>query len=53
MAMKPLEHINMNNHAIKLKDGKQPLYDLIYSLGPGELKILKIYIETYLKTGFI
>ena len=43
----------LNKHAINLKDGKQPLYGPIYSLGLVELETLKIYIETYLKTGFI
>ena len=47
------EHTKLNEHAIDLDDGKQPLYGPIYSLGPVELKTLKIYIETYLKTGFI
>lgn len=43
----------MNNHAIELENGKQPLYKPIYSLGPVELEILKTYIKIYLKTGFI
>ena len=48
-----LECIELNEHAINLEDGKQPLYGPIYSLGLVELKILKTYIETHLKTGFI
>ena len=44
---------NINKHVIKLEDGKQPSYGPIYSLGPVELEILKTYIETHLKTGFI
>ena len=43
----------MNEHAIKLVEGKQLLYRLIYALSPVELETLKTYIETYLKTGFI
>ena len=48
-----LENTSINNHAIELQDDKQPPYGPIYSLGPVELKILKTYIKTYLKTGFI
>ena len=44
---------SINKHAIELQTDKQPLYGLIYSLGPVELEILKTYIETNLKTGFI
>ena len=47
------EQIELNEHAIKLEEGKQPPYRAIYSLGPVELETLKTYIETYLKTGFI
>ena len=43
----------LNKHAIKLEEGKQPPYGPIYSLGPVELETLKTYIETHLKTGFI
>ena len=42
-----------NQHIIELEEDKQPSYGPIYSLGPVELEILKTYIETYLKTGFI
>ena len=42
-----------NEHAIELEGDKQPPYGPIYSLGPVELKTLKTYIETHLKTGFI
>ena len=48
-----LERNKLNEYAIILEDGKQPPYRLIYSLGPVELKTLKTYIETHLKTGFI
>ena len=47
------ECTNINKHAIELEDGKQPLYEPIYSLRLVELEILKTYIETHLKTGFI
>ena len=47
------ERTNLNEHVIKLEDGKQPTYKPIYSLGPMELETLKIYIETHLKIGFI
>ncbi len=43
----------MNKHAIELIEGKQPPYEPIYALSLVELKTLKTYIETYLKTGFI
>ena len=43
----------MNEHAIELEEGKQPLFGPIYSLGPVELEILKTYIETNLANGFI
>ena len=47
------ERIELNKHAINLEDSKQPSYGPIYSLGPVELKTLKTYIKTHLKTGFI
>ena len=40
-----LENTEMNEHAIKLEKGKQPLFDPIYSLGSVELETLKIYIK--------
>ncbi len=43
----------MNEHAIELIDEKQPFYKPIYALSLVELKTLKTYIETHLKTGFI
>ena len=48
-----LEQTDLNKHTIELKKDKQPPYGLIYSLGPVELKTLKTYIKTHLKTGFI
>ena len=47
------KNIGINEHAIKLQEGKQPPYRPIYSLGLVELEILKTYIKIYLKTGFI
>ena len=43
----------MNKHIIKLIEGKQPPYRPIYALTLLELEILKTYIETHLKPGFI
>ena len=37
------EQIGVNKHVIKLEEGKQPPYRLIYSLGPVELKTFKTY----------
>ena len=48
-----LEKTGMNEHAIELEKGKQPLFGPIYSLGPVELETLKTYIETNLANGFI
>ena len=48
-----LEQTGVNEHAIKLKKSKQPLYGPIYSLGPIELKTLKTYIKTNLANNFI
>ena len=47
------ENTGMNEYAIKLEEGKQPLFGPIYSLGLVELEILKIYIKTILANGFI
>ncbi len=47
------ENTGMNEHAIKLIEGKQPPYEPIYALSPVELETLKTYIKTHLKTGFI
>ena len=46
-------NFNMNEYAIKLKEDKQPLFKLIYSLGPIELEILKTYIKMNLVSSFI
>ena len=47
------EQIEINEHTIKLENGKQLPYEHIYSLGPVELKTLKTYIKTNLVNGFI
>ena len=47
------KRIGMNKHAIELEDAKQSPYRPIYSLGPVELEILKIYIKTNLANNFI
>ena len=47
------ENPGMNEHAIKLEEGKQPQFGLIYSLGPVEMETLKTYIKTNLANGFI
>ena len=47
------ENTGMNKHAIKLEEGKQPLFGPIYSLGLVELETLKTYIRTNLANGFI
>ena len=47
------ENTGMNNHAIKLEEGKQLPFGPIYSLGPVELEILKTYIKTNLTNSFI
>ena len=47
------ENTGINEHAIELEEGKQPLFGPIYSLGPIELETLKTYIETNLANGFI
>ena len=47
------ENIEINEHAIKLEEDKQPPFGPIYSLGPIELEKLKIYIKINLANGFI
>lgn len=47
------EWTKFNQYVIELEEGKQPPYQLIYSLGLVELEILKTYIKTHLKTRFI
>ena len=52
-AAKLLESLGINEYAIKLEKGKQPLFKLIYSLELVELEMVKIYIKTNLANGFI
>ena len=47
------KNTKINEHAIKLEEGKQPSFGSIYSLGLVELEILKIYIKTNLDNRFI
>ncbi len=47
------ENTGMNEHVIKLIDGKQPPYGTIYTLSLVELETLKTYINTHHKTSFI
>ena len=53
LAIELPKNTGIKKHAIKLQDDNQLLYGLIYSLRPLKLEILKTYIETHLKTGFI
>ena len=44
----------INEHAIELQEGKQPLYEPIYSLRPVELKTFKTYMRpTWLTTSSV
>ena len=47
------ENYGINEHVIKLEEGKQPLFGSIYSLRPVELETLKTNIKTILANGFI
>ena len=47
------ENTGMNEYIIKLEEGKQPFFGLIYSLGLVELETLKTYIEINLANSFI
>ena len=48
-----LEITNLKQYAMKLQEGQQPFYWLIYNLGPVELKMLKTYIKINLANNFI
>ena len=52
LAMELPENTGINEYAIELIEGKQPLYGPIYSLGSVELETLKAYLKTHHKTGF-
>lgn len=47
------KNTGINKYVIELKEDKQPPYKTIYKLEPVELEILKTYIKTHLKIGFI
>ena len=47
------KNTGINEHTIKLKEGKQPFFGPIYSLRPVKLETLKTYIETNLAKDFI
>ena len=47
------ENTGMNEHTIKLEEGKLLLFEPIYSLGHIELETLKTYIKTNIINGFI
>lgn len=53
LAIELSENTSINQYTIELIEGKQPPYGSIYSLGQVKLEMLKAYIKTYLKTGFI
>lgn len=53
LAIELPKNIEINEYSIELIEDKQHPYGSIYSHCQLELKILKTYIETYLKTGFI
>lgn len=53
LAMKLPENTGINKYAIELIERKQPPYEPIYGLSLVDLKILKVYIKTHLKTRFI
>ena len=53
LASKLPKHTEINDHAIELVEGQQPLYGPIYSLRLIELETLKAYIETNLAKRFI
>lgn len=50
---KLLKNNSINDFAIKQSKNKQVFYKSIYNLGLLKFNILKIYIMTYLKIGFI
>ena len=53
LVFKLFEHIGINNYTVKLVDGYQPSYGLIYNQEPVELETLKTYIKTNLANKFI
>ena len=53
LAMELSENTNINKYVIKLIKEKQSLHGIIYTLNLRKQEILKAYINTDLKTGFI
>lgn len=53
LAIKLLDHMKIHKHAIKLVESKSSPYSPIYIPSLVKLEILKMYIETYVKTRFI
>lgn len=53
LAVELPENTSIKKYVIELIESKQPPYEPIYSLSPVELKTLKAYIQTHLKTEFI
>ena len=51
--IKLLENTGINEHTIKVEEGKQLFFEPIYNLGSIKLEMLKIYIKTNLANGFI
>lgn len=51
--MEFFKNTDINKQAIELVEGKQASYASIYTLSLVKFKILKTYIKTYRKTGFI
>ena len=47
------EYTGIDDHIIKLKEGKQPPFGPIYSLESVKLETLKTYIQTNLANSFI
>ena len=47
------KYTGINDHVIKLEEGKQSPFGLFYSLESEELKTLKTYIKTNLTNAFI
>ena len=53
LAIELSKNTRMNEHTIKLIDGKKPLYGTIYNFNLVEREILKAYIKTHKKAAFI
>ena len=53
LAIELPENTGINKQIIKLENGQQPPYGLIYSLRMVNLETLKTYIKAHLKSEFI